>query len=237
MMNRNYLKIGLKYTISKLRQKLCKEILVIGDSHASIFKHAKFIKRFPNHFFNVVSVGGATVSGLQNPNSKTQSYEIFLNEYKKSKAKTIIVLLGEVDTGFVIWYRAEKYNESVTTMLNVALKNYQELLSFFTKNSNVICISTPLPTIKDNQSFGGVANARKDIVATQLERTKLTLEFNRKMHYFCNENSIAYVNLDQLSLNTSGCVNEYLLNSDLNDHHYDDLKYADLIIRNMNYYP
>ncbi|WP_201766594.1 SGNH/GDSL hydrolase family protein [Picosynechococcus sp. NKBG15041c] len=140
---------------------------------------------FPWYFFNVVSVGGATASGLENPNSITQAFSIFKTNLENSKAKIVIVLLGEVDTGFVIWYRSEKYNTKVEEMLDKALKNYQDFLLFLSKRYQVICLSTPLPTIKDGQNHGQVANLRKDIKASQRDKTQLTIQFNKSMKRFC----------------------------------------------------
>ena len=91
-----------------VRRFFFEEILVIGDSHVDIFKHKDLRRQFNKLFFNVCSVGGATVSGLVNPNSTTQALPRFRKAIKSSKAKTTIVNLGEVDTGFVIWYRAQK---------------------------------------------------------------------------------------------------------------------------------
>lgn len=206
------------------------EILVLGDSHARVFLNKKFRNQFINKYFNVISIGGATVSGLKNPNSVTQSMPIFEKYIKKTKAKLIIVLLGEVDTGFVIWYRAEKNNTSVSEMLRKAVENYREFLLKLTKNFQVICISTPLPTIKDEQDWGEIANARKEVKATQKQRTELTIEFNRIINEFCNKNQIFFIQLDNKSQDSTGIVSAELLNQDPNDHHYNDDKYADLLI-------
>jgi len=54
-----------------------KSIMVLGDSHAQIFMFPLFKIFFPLIKFDVCSVGGATASGLENPNSKTQAYKNF----------------------------------------------------------------------------------------------------------------------------------------------------------------
>jgi len=93
-------------------------VLVLGDSHAAIFNHPHLQGCFPDTYFHVCFIGGATVSGLENPNSKTDSRRIFETALATCRhRKTTIVMLGEVDTGFVIWYRAAKYKESVDEML------------------------------------------------------------------------------------------------------------------------
>jgi len=229
----------LRHTMSKLfrsgrvllyRCTRRTEILVIGDSHARVFDNAKFKHAFPQYFFNVVSISGASASGLENPNSKTQTLPIIMANLSSSKANIVIALLGEVDAGFVIWYRAEKHHSPLTTTFDKAVHNYQNLLCKIAERSRTICISAPLPTIQDGNDWGKVANERRHVKATQLQRTELTLEFNQRIQAFCKANAIEYIPLDQESLGKDGLINPYLLNPDTNDHHYDGAKYADLII-------
>ena len=208
----------------------CKEILVLGDSHALIFSNRSFRMAFPYYYFNVVSVGGATISGLENPNSKTQALPIFMDNLKTSTAETIIILLGEVDTGFVIWYRSEKYGVSVSEMMDNALRNYQDFLLLLSKEHQVICVSTPLPTIKDGQDWGEIANARRGVETSQIDRTKLTLRFNNHMKEFCRINKIGYLNFDNESIGEAGVVSSKLLNKNPNDHHYEPRAYINMII-------
>ena len=227
--------VGVFWRLSKCINKLTRtEVLVLGDSHAGVFHNKQFTKNFPDYFFEVISVGGATVSGLENPNSKTQALSKFREGAKNSRALTTIVMIGEVDTGFVIWYRAEKQEVSVDSMFEKALKNYGELIIEIKKKSRVICVSAPLPTIQDENDWGEVANARKEVRATQLERTNLTLKFNARMQEFCNDKGVSYISLDSQSLGEDGLVSNKLLNSNLNDHHYDMDKYAELIISELS---
>lgn len=209
------------------------EILVLGDSHTPIFNHPLFREKFPNLFFNVLTVIGATASGLENPNSTTQAYPVFREAVSQTTAKQIIVMLGEVDTGFVIWYRAQKYQESVATMMDKAVASYSRFLAELNLRFEVVCISTPLPTIQDNNDWGDIANSRREVAASQAERTALTLEFNRIMQGFCQQNGISYIMLDDLSLGDGGIVKAELLNSDCNDHHYDAEQYSRLLVEGL----
>jgi hypothetical protein len=206
------------------------EILVLGDSHAAIFSDARFRAEFPLHAFNVISIGGATASGLENPNSKTQSLPLFLDAVGKSKAATIVVLLGEVDTGFVIWYRAEKYRAEVSEMLLHALTSYRSFLTRLRNDHRVICLSAPLPTITDGQEWGAVANARREVRASQAQRTLLTIRFNEGMRRFCAANGIEYLDFDDESIGRDGLVDRRLLNSDPLDHHYEPRAYLEMLI-------
>ncbi|MDO9139383.1 MAG: SGNH/GDSL hydrolase family protein [Methylobacter sp.] len=205
------------------------EILVLGDSHSPVFNHPLFKETFPTVHFNVVTVIGATASGLENPNSTTQAYPIFRVALKNTAAKHIIVMLGEVDTGFVIWYRAQKYQESVAAMLDKAIASYCRFLAEINSAFEVICISAPLPTIQDGNDWGDIANARREVTASQVERTALTLEFNWVMQAFCLQNSIRYLMLDSDSLGECGIVKADLLNNDCNNHHYDQDQYSRLL--------
>jgi hypothetical protein len=207
-----------------------REILVLGDSHTPVFNHPSFTSAFPEDHFNVVTVIGATASGLENPNTKTKAYPIFKDALKHSTAETVIVMLGEVDTGFVIWYRAQKYQESVEAMAQRAVTSYSRFLLEIAEKSKVICVSTPLPTIQDGNDWGDVANARREVTASQLERTKLTLEFNQEMQAFCQQHHITYIMLDQMCLGENGLVKNELMNTNPNDHHYDADRYAALLI-------
>ncbi|MFZ2405847.1 MAG: SGNH/GDSL hydrolase family protein [Methylobacter sp.] len=205
------------------------EILVLGDSHSPIFNHPLFKEKFPHLFFNVLTVIGATASGLENPNSQTRAYPIFREAILQSTAKQVIIMLGEVDTGFVIWYRAQKYQESVSAMMDKAVDSYSRFLAELKMRFEVVCISTPLPTIQDGNDWGDIANARREVTASQVERTALTLEFNRTMQQFCEQSNIRYIMLDAESLGENGIVKASLLNNDSSDHHYDPEQYSRLL--------
>ena len=206
------------------------EVLVLGDSHAAVFSDTRFRTEFPLHAFDVVAIGGATASGLENPNSKTQSAPRFMDAMKRSQARTVIVLLGEVDTGFVIWYRAEKYKAEVSEMLLNALSSYQDFLTLLKNGRRVICLSAPLPTIPDGQEWGEVANARRDVRASQAQRTTLTIRFNDGMRKFCEGNGIEYLDFDDESIGKDGLVDARLLNSNPMDHHYEPRAYMEMMI-------
>ena len=219
------------YTFARKLQKLLasETILVLGDSHAEVFNSSYFIKAFPFKYFQVVSVGGATASGLENPRSKTQAYKIFIDAVNKKNYHKIIVMLGEVDTGFVIWYRASKYDQPVDEMYKKTIDTYSKFIKQLSYHAPIIVISTPLPTI-DDKSVGEVAHARKEVKASQKDRTELTLKFNQEIEIFCKKNKINHINLDELSLGSDGLVKPTLKNKDNKDHHYDISAYSRLII-------
>jgi len=212
--------------IDKIGQK---DILVLGDSHAQVFTFPLFKLYFPFIRFSVCSIGGATASGLENPNSKTQAYNKFENKLNKKKWDYIIILLGEVDTGFVIWYRAEKYKVPVTKMFLQAIDRYTNFIKKAKQYGSVIVISTPLPTITDDNDWGEVANLRKEVKAKQKDKTELTIKFNKNIEKYCLFNNIFYINLDKDSMGENGLVKKTLLDNNKLDHHYNKVAYTKLI--------
>jgi hypothetical protein len=214
-----------------------KKVLVLGDSHSLVFRSIYMQILLPMCKFIVCYVNGATVSGLENPNSKTNAANIFKQTIKDNKeVQNIVFLLGEVDTGFVIWYRAQKYGTSIDEMLKLALENYRKLLmNESLKAKKLIVISAPLPTIKDHTIHGNVANARREVTATIEERTMLTLKFNAQMKQIADELGCHFVDLDKISLNADKKgVKRLLRNWVKTDHHYNSLVYSLLIYRKIS---
>lgn len=204
-----------------------KPILAIGDSHAAVFNHPR--ARLPKHYFNTCSVVGATISGLENPNSQTQALPVFQKSLSGFSGQFCVVQLGEVDTGFVIWYRAKKHNLRVDEILEQTVTNYLKFINSIPKSIHPIVISAPLPTIQDGQNWGEVANLRKEVDAPLSARTKLTFRLNQAIE---NESGrFSYLNLDPLSTGEDGLVDKSLLSTDPNDHHYDQAAYLSLLLK------
>ena len=121
-------------------------VLTLGDSHGAVFRHPTFADRFPAVAWETVVVPGATASGLDNPNdSRTQAYPIFRRALDTTAARRVVVTLGEVDTGFVIWYRAAKHRESVFTMLDRAVAAYADFLAGIVGTFDVLGLSPLCP--------------------------------------------------------------------------------------------
>ena len=128
-------------------------LICVGDSHASVFKQIKNTL--------VLSIPGATNMGIKNPHSKTKArprIDEFLNK-KLKKTDYLVFLMGEVDCGFVIWYRKEKYNDTLESQFNESIGNYFDLiLSYKDKCDNIIICDVPPPTIRDNIKIAGSFN-------------------------------------------------------------------------------
>ena len=200
-------------------------LVCIGDSHASVFKQIKNTL--------VLSIPGATNMGIKNPHSKTKARPTIDNFLKKNLKKndTLIFLMGEVDCGFVIWYRKEKYNDTLDSQFKESINNYFDLiLSYKDKCDNIVVCDVPPPTIRDNaRVIGDVANKRMGIKASQLERTELTKNYNNLISEFCEKNNFTHLKYLKDLLNEDGIVDKFYMNKNPKDHHLDNDKFSKIL--------
>lgn len=219
----------------KIRRTLKRPYIhAFGDSHGLIFNKFE-CNLYP---FKTCIVQGATVSGIINPNSQTQAYPKFKKYIKEFLVNDdyVIVELGEVDCGFVLWYKKEKYKENMEELLASTLNKYEEFLSLIISKQKmperVFVMSIIPPTIKDNQKWGEIANLRKTIKASQLERTKLTIQFNNELKNIVTRIGGVFIDLDidLIDPNTQ-LVKKFYLNENPLDHHLSQKKLG-VLIRN-----
>ncbi len=212
----------------------------IGDSHVQNFEYMSRKYLLPRTDMRFCIVQGATNMGLANPHSQTQAMPIFKDYLNRVSPENRVVLwLGEVDCGFVIWYRAEKNETTIQEQFELSLTNYFTLIELYMKKThpaNLIVCSVPLPTIPDQLlSKGEVVNKRLSINATQKQRTDLTINYNNRLNNFCWQHSIHYMDLQQATLdNKTGVVSDIFLNENPSDHHLESAKMAYLIIPKFN---
>jgi len=207
-----------------------------GDSHVRIFRTLNGHPVLKNHRFRTVCVRGATAFGLGNPNSKTNSLRVFREWLVEiPSGRIVLFLMGEVDAGFLVWFRSVKYQRDPYDCLKEAIERYIRFLeAIHLEHPRMIICSAPLPTIKDGQDIGEVANARKEVRVSQLERTKMTLEFNKRVKDWALDHGAKYLDLDPLSYDsTTGVVNAFLLNKNESDHHYDPAAFKEILVKTL----
>lgn len=227
----------IKNYLSKVYRSLSRKTYVFGDSHTEVFQYISEKRLILFQSYDVTLVGGATAQGLRNPNSKTDCLNIFKRKIEKLPLDAkLIFMLGEVDTGFVIWYRAQKYNENVENQLTLSLECYFQFLENLKKQGykNICVISTPLPTIEDNQDWGEIANLRKSITATKKQRTELTLKYNALLEKKCEQNAFTYVGTDDVLLDrNTHVIHNFFMNKDRNNHHLDLEMYSKVMVNKL----
>lgn len=209
---------------------------MVGDSHARVFTEPA-LRALPVQF-EVTAISAATASGLTNPNSRTDAGATIAAKLDSAgRARrtpaAILVVLGEVDCGFVIWWHHQQHDSPLDELLERAVCNVSELLARASRIAPALFVSAPLPTIADAADFGEYANLRRDIDASQADRTALVLEFNRRVGAACRELGVRFVDLDSCSLGPDGLVSPLLKDADPHQHHYDQVVYARLLAREL----
>jgi DNA-binding transcriptional regulator YdaS (Cro superfamily) len=218
--------------VARLTRKA--HVLALGDSHVNVMRHV----RRDDASFRVLMIEGATASGITNPNSKTNASNIYRERVQRAKPwQHVLVQLGEVDCGFVIWHRAQRHGIGIEEQLEQTLDNYEQILTFTRDRgfASVMVMAVPLPTITDYPSmWAEIANLRKEVTATQQERTELTIRFNEHLRERCARLGLVFVDSasDQLDPATQ-LVKASLLRPDDRDHHLADAPYAALIERTL----
>jgi len=204
------------------------KILVLGDSHSEIFNYCN--TKQTKIFFEVIVVGGATAQGSVNPNSITNALNIFtekLNNIKPHDFEYIIINLGEVDCGFLIWYRKDKYNISVESQLKTTTDNLFNFINLKIlpnfESSKIIINGSVLPTIKDNTDKNYLTGARSVVKTSQIDRTMLTIKYNNMLKNYSFVNGYNYMDItDPILDNETKVVKTEFLNKNIYDHHLDN---------------
>lgn len=199
--------------------------LFLGDSHIGYFRRAVQMIGLQPRQDQFCEVGGATAVGMRNPNSATNALQIFRGFLQhKSRQSTLVLQLGEVDCGFVIWYRAQKYSEPVEDQLRQSIAAY---LGFvfelqYAGFRDIVITGATLPTIQDGQDWGDVANKRRDVTASLQQRTQLTLDYNRVLQSKSRDFGLPYLDITADIIDpATGTVRRDCLNPDPRDHHLD----------------
>lgn len=199
-------------------------VLVQGDSHVQYIKHAHNKKLLGGHSFIFNRIPGASCHGLGNPHSKTQALAKFKSQIPKVIPDVLIMQMGEVDCGYVIWFWADKKSLDPKEQAIQSLDNYMSYLKYardYTKK--VIITSVTPPTLRDHiLEKSDVANSRRAVTVSQIERTKLTLYYNEMLQEECNKNGFKYVELTKQLLNDGGIVDQKYLSPNNLDHHLDN---------------
>ena len=214
------------------------KIHCIGDSHLSAFRYISERHYFHRTIFKFCVVRGATASGILNPGSKTQGFTTF-REYAENNISScdwILTCLGEVDCGFVIWYRSNKYGSSIEKQFARAVDNYKNFLCMLKDNvnENIVVCSVPLPTIQDEQDWGEIAHLRKEVKASLRERTNLTLSFNQRLSKLCKKMGLFFLDLEKYVLNIKTmCVDKKYLHPNPLDHHLNAKVLAPKLVKEL----
>ena len=211
----------------------------IGDSHLMYFERVARENLWLHTEFKFCVVQGATATGLANPHSQTDALAIFARYIDSQPVDNpLLFCLGEVDCGFVIWYRAAKYGIPISEQFQTSLKNYCAFIDgvYQKGHSNIIISSVPFPTIIDGQDWGKIANLRREVRASLVERTQLTMQYNERLHLYCINRGFQYLDISGETLDQeSGGVKDKFRNPDPFDHHLNPKSMSSIIAPKLRY--
>jgi len=166
------------------------KLTIVGDSHTRYFCYMAKHHPLEHTMLRVFNVTGATASGLANPNSKTRAVWAFKTLLRRVPDKeNLLIQLGEVDCGFVIWMRAANLPEACQHA-DAVLERYLEFVQWTKKSGfqNIYLSTVSPPTISDWSGWRGpVAHMRRQVTAGIEDRAALTCYFNSRLRMFSGD--------------------------------------------------
>ena len=211
--------------------------MVVGDSHARVFDEIQRRRLVPRTSFAVLAVPGATARGLANPNSTTDAvgrFDAALGAVPRSRRT--LVMLGEVDCGFLCWYLASQHQTTVDAQLQISWQRHRRFLEGLLAEGrrHLGVVSVVPPTVDDYTTWDGLANERRQVTASIQARTATTLAYNAELAAWADEHRCAYLDLDPALIDrTTGILRDEFRNPDPTDHHLNPGALAALVARRL----
>jgi hypothetical protein len=200
-------------------------VVVLGDSHAGVFGRIRDQHLLARTSLRVVTVSGATARGLANPNSTTDALARFDAALRTvPRSRRTLVMLGEVDCGFLCWYLADRDQTTVEAQLEVSWARHRRYLEALLADGRrrVGLASVFPPTVEDYATWTGLRNERRQVTASLEERTTLTLAYNARLRRWADQHGCAYLDLDPALIDpATGILRDGFRNPDPTDHHLD----------------
>jgi hypothetical protein len=197
-------------------------LLFLGDSHVHAFRVAKLMGLLGPRECAFLDIAGATAAGLANDLSATGARTRFLAALAENPDAGVILHLGEVDCGFVIWWRAQTHGTDVARQREASVAAYlafvDEVLAMGRRR--LLLAGTVLPTIRQGTDYGEVATLRREVRASLAERTRLTLEFNQAVREGAMARRLPYCDITGAILDPeTGTIRDEFRHPIPHDHH------------------
>ncbi|MBS7543367.1 hypothetical protein [Ancylobacter oerskovii] len=221
-----------------------KQIIGLGDSHLQYFSFAATNGLLSPYQFHACRVPGATAAGLMNEKSATDARGSFLNFLKEyDKTSLVLLHLGEVDCGILVWLRAQKNGTSLEHEVSRSIESYMRFVDELVAGGrkNVAITSATLPTINDHDHSGDIISIRRQAVsATQKQRTEVTHLFNAQLAREAAARGLTFIDAQaEVVDRATGMVSTRFRNRNAADHHMDNVQagvmWASLLNRKLRF--
>lgn len=196
-----------------------------GDSHTRVYRRVRCQMR--NIALTTTTVRGATAYGILNPDSKSGAGPRFAAAIGRiSDRHAILIQLGEVDCGSLLWRLADRRGTSVDELAKLSLNRYFMFLTALDRSPLIISGVTP-PTVSDYTQFDGISNPRYGLTASWTDRMELTQEWNCRVRDWCSAEGHVYLDSFDLLLTVDrAAIRGMFLPASPSDHHLEPNAYA-----------
>lgn len=202
-----------------------RRVLVLGDSHSGVFEYCFDHGLLAPHWVNCEIVAGATAVGLNNDTSASGAWRKFDQALDRhADFDVVAIVLGECDCSFALWKKAERLTVAPETLIAGSLSGICRLIDRIRNGSavparKIIVVGAILPTV-DTASAAGQENLlRREIKASQAERTRLVLDFNEQLRQLAAMTGIAYFDLTAQTRDPATGLIDRRFVADAGDHH------------------
>ncbi len=209
----------------------------IGDSHAQSFEAAANLQLL-NRPARCLAVPGATSIGLRNPESHTHAVALFKEALLPALPDAIpVIQLGEVDCGFVIWWRAQRHGDCVDRQMEESVAACAAFLDDLLDGGypTLVLTGAVLPTIRDGQTWGKVARARHEVTATLRQRTDLTHRYNARLRDEAEARGLPFIDITtRITDPATGLIADEFRSPNPGDHHLHPIRSAEVWAEALN---
>lgn len=209
-------------------------VLFLGDSHVRPLALNRGHLWKAGFMPAVISVSGATASGIQNPHSTTGARERFSQALKSLNAESVAVVgLGEVDVGFLVYEKAARSGQSVRACTDEALARYIDYITEIEVRigCRIVVLGIIPPTVDDYARWPGLDGARKSLRASIFDRRIETIYWNQTCRFEAQSRGWAWIEVLDNTTASNGSVLKQYQNDDPKDHHLEPRAYANLVTK------
>jgi hypothetical protein len=169
-------------------------IYVVGDSHTAIFKN--------DPAFKVVGIAGTAHNLIykESTSNSHQKLQQVIGTIDK-KCDFVMLVLGEIDCRFHIYYQATKKHEPILCIILETVRNYGLALDWLLcQGVSPIVLGIPPTGTYDRFEFDmpGKPYALPETLA------EIYREFNKQMQYYCRSTGIPYLDIYSKTVDDKG---------------------------------